>query len=141
MIVNSVAERGPVHGHTFCVTICNDLSTVDRWQVLRYGSPYGSPPMRKIVPLQAPEPEPRTLFYPVEENLLAPEYSSVWGLSFVPILALLAIAAPLVILAIPLGWIACKINGVPFTWNIPVLFDRIDSLCDQYNKPSKILRK
>jgi hypothetical protein len=141
MIVNSVAERGPVHGHTFCVTICNNLSTVDRRQVLYFGGHHGISPMPRPAPPPAPEPEPRTLFYPVEENLLAPEYSSIWGLLFVPILALLAVAAPLIVCVIPLCWIACKINGVPFTLNIPVLFDRIDSLCDQHNKPTKVLKK
>jgi hypothetical protein len=109
--------------------------------VLYFGGHHGISPMPRPAPPPAPEPEPRTLFYPVEENLLAPEYSSIWGLLFVPILALLAVAAPLIVCVIPLCWIACKINGVPFTLSIPVLFDRIDSLCDQHNKPTKVLKK
>jgi hypothetical protein len=93
--------------------------------------------MKHFVPIEAQQPEPRTLFYPIDSDGEALGNPAFWGSLFVPALLLLAIFAPLIILSIPLCWIACKLNGVPFTWNIPVLFDKIDSLCDSQTTTSK----
>jgi len=95
--------------------------------------------MKQFVPLEVQQLEPRTLFYPIESDGETLNNPAFWGSLFVPTLLLLAVFAPLIVLVIPLCWIACKLNGVPFTWDLPVLFNRIDSLCSD-NQP-RILKK
>lgn len=73
--------------------------------------------MPKTPPITGP-PEPRTLFYPIDSEQLAPASLSFLAFLFIPFLLLLALIAPAVILYIPLCIIVHWLTGKPLTFNL-----------------------
>lgn len=94
--------------------------------------------MPKPAPLTAPEPS--TLFYPVSSETLSSEALGFVAWAIIPALLILAVAGPALLLVIPVCWLTCKLEGVPFTWNIPELFNTIDEIYYKHN-PNQLPQK
>jgi len=130
MIVNSVAERGPVHGHAVFVTFCVRFAPLGDKCMLYLWGQHGQDPMPKPTPPAAPEPV--TLFYPVDSEQLAPATSGIIALLFIPFLLLLALIAPAILLYIPLVIINHFVNKTPLDFN-PLNFSNSLNSLPHYN--------
>jgi len=79
------------------------------------------------MPPPRPTPEPVTLFYPVESNQNLPNFGGFWIILLVPFLLFLAIFPAVIVFFLPTAFIACKLNGIPFTFNIPKLIANLEA--------------